>query len=73
MPGSSLVPFHRVLITAGIVFCAGFSWWMFSLGGRSDSLLYIGTGVVFAILAVLLVLYLWNLSRFLGYDRDQRG
>lgn len=72
MAGSSLVPFHRVLISAGIVFCAGFAWWMLSLGGRSDSPLYTAIGVVFAVLAVLLAVYLWNLRRVLGYDRDER-
>jgi len=70
MAGSSLVPFHRVLIAAGIAFCAGFSWWMFSLGGRSDSLVHSVLGLVFAVLAVLLAVYLWNLRRVLGYDDD---
>ena len=65
MPGSSLVPFHRVLISAGIVFCAGFSWWMFSR--------YVLLGWVFAVLAVLLAVYLWNLRRVLGYDKNERG
>lgn len=73
MPGSSLVPFHRVLISAGIVFCAGFSWWMFSLGGRVGSSRYLLLGWVFAVLAVVLVIYLWNLRRVLGYDKNERG
>ena len=73
MPGSSLVPFHRVLISAGIVFCAGFSWWMFSLGGRVGASRYVLLGWVFAALAVLLAIYLWNLRRVLGYDKDERG
>jgi heme/copper-type cytochrome/quinol oxidase subunit 1 len=74
MAGSSLVPFHRVLITAAIAFCAGLSWWMFSMTGRSDSTPYGALGVIFAILAVVLVVYLWNLRRVLGYrdDRDER-
>ena len=71
MPGSSLVPFHRVLISAGIVFCAGFAWWMFSLGGRVGSTLYVVVGGIFAALAVVLAIYLWNLSRVLGYDKNQ--
>ena len=73
MAGSSLVPFHRVLISAGIVFCAGFAWWMLALGARSDSLPYTILGAVFVFLAVLLAVYLWNLRRFLGYDGDERG
>lgn len=73
MAGSSLVPFHRVLIAAGIVFCAGFSWWMFSESGGPGSTPYRTLGVVFAILAVVLAVYLWNLRRVLGYrdDRDE--
>lgn len=74
MAGSSLVPFHRVLIAAGIAFCAGLSWWMFSMTGRSDSTPYGLLGVIFAVLAVVLAVYLWNLRRVLGYrdDRNKR-
>lgn len=72
MPGSSLIPFHRVLIATAIVFCAGFAWWMFSLSGESDSTGYAVVGAVFGILAVVLAVYLWNLRRVLGY-RDESG
>lgn len=74
MAGSSLVPFHRVLIAAGIVFCGGLSWWMFSMIGSSDSTPYGTLGVIFAVLAVVLAIYLWNLRRVLGYrdDGDER-
>lgn len=73
MAGSSLVPFHRVLIATAIVFCAGFSWWMFSLGGDGGPLGYRVIGIVFAVFAAGLVVYLWNLGRVLGYDDRDRG
>ena len=74
MPGSSLIPFHRVLIATAIVFCGGFSWWMFSMSGQDGSTPYGLLGVVFAILAVVLLIYLWNLRRVLGYGdrREER-
>jgi hypothetical protein len=71
MAGSSLVPFHRVLISAAIAFCAGFAWWMFTRG-NGESIAYQVIGIVFAILAVLLAVYLWNLGRVLGYDDRDR-
>jgi heme/copper-type cytochrome/quinol oxidase subunit 1 len=71
MAGSSLVPFHRVLIATAIVFCGGFSWWMFSMSGRDDTAPYGLMGAVFAVLAIVLAIYLWNLRKVLGYrDRD---
>jgi hypothetical protein len=74
VPGSSLIPFHRFLIATAIVFCAGFSWWMFSKSGAGGATPYGLIGVVFAILAVVLAVYLWNLRRVLGYrdERDER-
>ena len=74
MPGSSLIPFHRVLIATAIVFCAGLSWWMFSMSGEGGSTPWELLGVVFAILAAVLAIYLWNLRRVLGYgDERSRG
>lgn len=63
MAGSSLIGFHRVLITAGIVFCGGFAVYAWTDG-------HTALATVFAILAVALLVYLWNLSRVLGY-RDE--
>ena len=67
MTRSSLIGFHRVLITAGILFCAGFAGWSFhaAASGNQDSMWLLGA--VFAILAIALGVYLWNLSRVLGY------
>jgi membrane protein implicated in regulation of membrane protease activity len=75
LPGSSLIPFHRVLIATAIVFCAGLAWWMFSMSGGADSTPYGLLGAIFAILAVVLAVYLWNLRRVLGYrdDDGERG
>ena len=70
MPGSSLIPFHRVLIAAAILFCGGMSWWMFSMRESGGSTPFGLLGAIFAILAVALLVYLWNLRRILGY-RDR--
>lgn len=64
MARSSLIHFHRFLITAGIVFCAGFAWWTYASGRWL-------LGSVFAVLAVILAIYLYNLSRFLGYEDEE--
>ena len=63
MPRSALIPFHRVLISAGIVFCAGFAVYSW-LGGHHV------LAIVFLVLALALGVYLWNLNRVLGY-RDE--
>ena len=60
---SSLIGFHRVLISAGIVFCLGFATYAWYRG-------QVTLAIVFGVLAVLLLVYLWNLSRVLGY-RDE--
>ena len=54
-----MIPFHRVLITTGIVLCAGFA--LCSLW-RGQMVLGIGFGV----LAVGLTYYLRHLRRFIG-------
>lgn len=42
------------------------------MSGGSDSTPYGLLGAIFAILAVVLAIYLWNLRRVLGY-RDEDG
>jgi hypothetical protein len=54
-----MIPFHRVLITAGIVFCAGFALWAIWRG-------QIALGLGFAALGVALTYYLRHLRRFIG-------
>lgn len=73
MPGSSLIPFHRVLIATAIALCAGLAWWMFAMIGEEGSTPYGLLGAIFAILAVVLAIYLWNLRRVLGYRDEPNG
>ena len=54
-----MIPFHRVLITTGIVFCAGFGVWSLL---RHQVVLGIG----FFVLGAGLTYYLRHLQRFLG-------
>lgn len=69
----SLINFHRLLITAGIVFCLGFGIWgmmVWDLGGGTGTLIL---GVVFLGLGLGLGYYLINLRRFLGYEEEDGG
>ena len=66
MAGSSLIPFHRVLIATGIVFCAGFAFWTFAVASREGGSGLWLLGAVFLVLAAALAYYLKNLTRFLG-------
>ncbi len=68
MSGSSLIPFHRVLISAGILFCGGFAIWTFAAAADSEGAGLWVLGGVFAVLAVVLAVYLWNLKRILGIE-----
>lgn len=54
-----MIPFHKLLIATGVLFCAGFAAWS---AWRGDMVL----GVGFALLALALGYYLSNLKRFLG-------
>lgn len=54
-----MMSFHRLLITTGIVFCAGFAVWSLS---REQWVLGIG----FAVLGAGLTYYLRHLRRFVG-------
>lgn len=63
MKPSSLIAFHRVLISSAIAFCVGFAVWTWVDGDRL-------LAVVFAGFAVALAVYLRNLIRILGYGRD---
>jgi len=66
----SLIGFHRLLITTGILFCLGFAIWearaFLQVGGAGSLLL----STTFAVLGVGLILYLRRLNRILGYERD---
>ncbi|MGH7530191.1 MAG: hypothetical protein ACREMN_07390 [Gemmatimonadales bacterium] len=54
-----MIPFHRLLISAGIIFCFGFAVWSLWRGSRV-------LGIGFLALAAGLGYYLRHLSRFLG-------
>jgi hypothetical protein len=54
-----MIPFHRILITTGIVFCAGFGLWAVWRGSMT-------LGIGFLVLAGVLGYYLRHLSRFIG-------
>ena len=66
----SLVSFHKVLITAAILFSAGFAAWEMNryAGDGSGSLLLAGG---FGLIAVGLGFYLAHLRRILG-DQNSR-
>jgi hypothetical protein len=61
-----MIPFHRVLITAGIVFCAGFALWALGQYITARQLGMLLLTVTFAVLALGLTYYLIHLKRFLG-------
>jgi len=61
----TLISFHKLLITAAILFCGGFAVWEFSAYGTEGEVLSLVMGITFAILAAGLVYYLVNLQRFL--------
>jgi hypothetical protein len=54
-----MISFHRLLITTGIVFCAGFAIWALWRGQMA-------LGLGFAALGVALAYYLRHLRRFIG-------
>ena len=54
-----MIPFHRVLITTGIVFCAGLALWFL---WRGQMVL----GIAFLALGAGLTYYLRHLRRFIG-------
>jgi len=61
-----MIPFHRLLISTAILFCAGFaaySGWAYK---DTPSLISLVATVAFAIAAIALSYYLRHLNRFLG-------
>lgn len=62
----SLIAFHRVLITAGILFSGGFSAWQIRRFMADGAVLHVVLAAAFAAAAVGLIWYLLNLDRFLG-------
>lgn len=61
-----MIPFHRILISSGIAFCAlvaAWALWRFAATGSATTLVL---GLVFVGLAAALGYYLRHLNRFLG-------
>ncbi len=67
----SLIPFHRGLISAAIVFCFGYGVWEIATpasdGGGSGVIAIVFIGLGFG-----LIYYLARLNRFLGYESEDR-
>jgi hypothetical protein len=62
----SIVAFHRVLITVAVGFFALFAWWELARYQDDGEGLRLALGIVSALLAVALAVYLALLNRFLG-------
>jgi len=61
-----MIPFHRLLITVAIVFCAGFAAWGWREYQHTGTTWALASAVAFSVFAVLLVVYLALLKRFLA-------
>ncbi|MEX1181727.1 MAG: hypothetical protein WEF86_00725 [Gemmatimonadota bacterium] len=62
----NLIAFHRVLIGAAIIFFAGYSAWEFAAFARGNDVVRLLLSAGALVAAVLLLLYLRRLKRFLG-------
>jgi hypothetical protein len=60
-----MIPFHRFLITTGILFCFGFAGWAFYAYRSTGDGRELAFAVAFAAAGGLLGYYLKNLNRFL--------
>jgi hypothetical protein len=61
----TLIGFHRLLISAAILFCGGFALREFSVFSETGGTLTLVLGITFGVLSVGLGYYLANLQRFL--------
>jgi hypothetical protein len=61
-----MIPFHRLLITVAIVFCAGFAAWGWREYQQSHTTWALASSVAFAVFAVGFAVYLAFLKRFLA-------
>lgn len=68
----SLIPFHRGLIAAAIVFCFGYGAWEFAAYARGPGSGFPAIAVLFFALGLGLIYYLSRLDRFLGYEPHDR-
>lgn len=65
-----VIGFHRFLISAAIVFCAGYAVWEYVQYDRGAGTGALAIAIVFGILAAGLCYYLANLERFLHRRSD---
>lgn len=68
----SLIPFHRFLIAAAIVFCAGFAVWELFAFMEGGGLLDLALAVAFGAAAAAFGYYLRHLSRFLKLSAHEQ-
>ena len=68
----SLIPFHRGLIAAAIVFCFGYGAWEFAAYSRGSGGGFPAISALFFLFGFGLIYYLARLNRFLGYDPRER-
>ena len=61
-----MIPFHRLLISTAIVFCAGFAAWAAWSYRQSGEALTLVMAVASGVAAAALAYYLRHLKRFLG-------
>ena len=61
-----MIPFHRLLISTAIVFCAGFAGWAGWSWRESGQAGTLAMALAFAVAAAALAYYLRHLKRFLG-------
>lgn len=60
-----MIPFHRVLISTAIVFCAGFALWALWSWRSAGNPIWLVLAAAFFLAAVALGYYLRHLQRFL--------
>ena len=61
-----MIPFHRLLISTAVVFCAGFALWSVWNFRQTGSLGALAGALAFGAATVALIYYLRHLKRFLG-------
>ncbi|MBI4538622.1 MAG: hypothetical protein HY704_03820 [Gemmatimonadetes bacterium] len=69
----SLIWFHRLLISTAIVFCVGFAAWEIFAFRQTGSAWLLLFALLFLGAAAALAIYLRNLRRVLGYERDEKA
>jgi len=61
-----VIPFHRLLISTAIVFCAGLALWAAWQWRQSGETVTLAMALAFAVATAALIYYLRHLRRFLG-------